>query len=87
MRWQHYTDATYGVLQDAVDEDCRIRYKFDHLVYWVVDSVPTSGSFIHSRNIWKVSAFVIRLGPLGIYHSSYKSYDNICIDPMFDFEE
>ena len=30
--WQHYSDATYGVLQDAVDEDCRIRYKFNHPV-------------------------------------------------------
>ena len=29
MRWQHYSDATYGVLQDAIEEDCRIRYKFD----------------------------------------------------------
>ena len=32
VRWQHYSDTTYGVLQDAIDENCRIRYKFDHLV-------------------------------------------------------
>ena len=30
--WQHYSDATYGVLQDEVDEYCRIRYKFNHPV-------------------------------------------------------
>ena len=32
MWWQHYSDATYGVLQDAGDEDCRVRYKFNHPV-------------------------------------------------------
>ncbi len=32
VTWQHYSDATYGVLQDAIDENCRIRYKFDHPV-------------------------------------------------------
>ena len=28
--WQHYSDASYGVLQDAIDENCRIRFKFDN---------------------------------------------------------
>ena len=34
-------DATYGVLQDAIDEDCRIRYKFDHPVrVWSLSQSP-----------------------------------------------
>ena len=41
MGWQHYSDATYGVLQDAIDEDCRIRYKFDHPVrVWSLTQCP-----------------------------------------------
>ena len=32
MWWQHYSDATYGMLQNAIDENCRIRDKFDHPV-------------------------------------------------------
>ena len=41
MGWQHYSDATYGVLQDAIDEDCRIRYNFDHPVrVWSLIQCP-----------------------------------------------
>ena len=30
VMWQHYSDASYRMLKNAIDEDCRIRYKFDH---------------------------------------------------------
>ena len=34
-------EATYGVLQDAIDEYCRIRYKFDHPVrVWSLTQSP-----------------------------------------------
>ena len=32
VTWQYYSDTTYGVLHDAIDENCRIRYNFDHTV-------------------------------------------------------
>ena len=48
--WQHYSDATYGVLQDAIDEDCRIRYNFDHPVrVWSLTQCPLKDiRFIYS---------------------------------------
>ena len=50
MGWQHYSDATYGVLQDAIDEDCRIRYNFDHPVrVWSLIQCPVKDiRFIYS---------------------------------------
>ena len=44
------SDATYGVLQDAIDEDCRIRYNFDHPVrVWSLIQCPLKDiRFIYS---------------------------------------